>query len=508
MVTGVSGKKWKIVLLVLVGFNLILASWHLTQNDLYVHSDISRNFLLLHEIETKKIVLIGPRTGAAGMFHGPLWSYLNFPVYFLSHGNPVAVGWSWILATILFLWGSFKIVKKLFDSKTAYLYVGLISVYLLFQTREYSHQHMALLLMPLFFYTLVRYAQTLKVKFLGIHLLLAGALIQLEVAIGGPFLMLSTFYILTLIFKHKKWMHFSVFGLLLIPLSTYIAFDVRHDFIQLKSILMYMHGKAGEYYEPFIKILLNRLDYASAVGIHMLPKLFLLNRIFTVIMLVILIKLIRQKKHALIYSLFLYFFFGFFILSLTGKYYLLTHHFLPFVPIGFMILASLATSSYKKLLLPLLLCVLVYNEYLAIGYIQNMQQNFIGKDEDSWKFLSLLPKTIFESGDSQFGYFVFSPDKFAYEPKYAMIWGEKNYPNISASHFVKKPITYVISAPPPKADPFMGGEFWKVNSIKITKEATLVKTFPNGYQIERFELTKEEQEVAPDSYEDSGIHFR
>lgn len=501
---------WKKALLALAIFNLFLASWHVLRSDLRFQTDIARDFLLLTQIEEKKLMLIGPRAGAGGFFHGPLWSYLNFPAYFVGNGDPVVVGWFWVLLTLGFYISSFKVAKKLFGDKSAYVYLVLISFYMIPEIREFTHTQAAMLVMPLFFYSFWKYIKTFKSRYLIVHILSAGVLIQFEIAAGAPFLLLSFLYILYIQIKKKKLRQIRIFLLLLIPLSTYIVFDLRHDFFMTKNLILYI--KEGSQNSPFgfKDILLNRLNFVTVAGVPLLYKSFLLNRILASGFLIALISGLRkEKRYRQLYTVFLYFIIGYFVLSFSSRHFLLRHHFMAFIPIVLMIFASLVTSGrLKKIFLPIFVFIIILNSQTHWQLVKEINNNFIGRDEDSWRFLAQLSEGIFSSGDKEFGYFVYSPDKFAYEPKYAMWYGKKQYPEIEAKYFQKKSITYIVSAPPPPNDPYMLSRWWIENSIKIKKEPVEIINYSNGYKVRRYELTPEEIAIPFDQHEDCGIHFR
>ena len=67
------------------------------------HVDVARDFLVIRDIvQNHKITLIGPRSGGIpGVFHGPLWLYLNIPSYLVGHGDPVIVGYGWFVMWVL-----------------------------------------------------------------------------------------------------------------------------------------------------------------------------------------------------------------------------------------------------------------------------------------------------------------------------------------------------------------------------------------------------------------------
>jgi len=124
---------------------------------MYIHTDIARDFHLLDEIDEKKIVLIGPRSSAGGLFHGPHWLYLLYPGYILGNGNPVVMAWYWIFLTGVFLLGSYFVAKRMFDSTVAKLYVLLLAGFLLFLAREFLNPIGAFFVMPFFIYTFYIY---------------------------------------------------------------------------------------------------------------------------------------------------------------------------------------------------------------------------------------------------------------------------------------------------------------------------------------------------------------
>ncbi len=496
---------------VLLALNLIAAAWYVLHGDLHFQTDIARDFLILAEIEQKKLILIGARAGAAGLFHGVFWPYFNFPAYFIGNGNPVVVAWWWIVCSLVFMWYSFRIAKRLFNQLTAYLYVLLTSAYLVFQTKEFTHPQGAMLLVPGVFYMFWQYIQTLKPRYLVLFVLGAGLLIQLEMAFGMPFFILAALYILVKQIQQKKFYHVFTFLLILIPLSTFIIFDIRHDFFLTKSYLAYVKGQPWETYN-FARILQNRLDYMTTLGAPLLYSMFTfgegnLNRLFFVVFFAVLIWVIARGERRLLYLTFLYFFLGYFIFSLTNRYYLLSQHFIAFVPMVLMFFVSLVTTKNGKVLAPFILFILIFNVYAGFMFMTDAK-TFIGKNEDSWKVLAQIANDIYAQTGEEFGYFVYAPDKFAYEPKYAMVYGQKQHPQKQAYYFQKKPVTYVVSAPPPPNNPFMHDEWWTVNSIKIDKTPQSVFNYPNGYKVERYKLTPEEITVPWDRQEDSGLHFR
>ena len=133
-----------ILFLVLVFFRM---SWFVLNGEVNFSSDIARDFHLMREIDQKKIVLIGPRS-SSGLFHGPLWLYLNYPAFVAGQGNPVIVGWWWVFLMLFWQVSSFYVANKLFGKTVAYFFTAYIAIYSVFHVNGMYNPHGAMILMP------------------------------------------------------------------------------------------------------------------------------------------------------------------------------------------------------------------------------------------------------------------------------------------------------------------------------------------------------------------------
>ena len=89
-----------------------------------------------------------------------------------------------------------------------------------------------------------------------------------------------------------------------------------------------------------------------------------------------------------------------------------------------------------------------------------------------------------------------------------MIYQTKRFKDKKAIYFEKRPVTYIISAPPPLWDPYVSQRYWREQQMSINVEPIFRKEFPNGYFVERFELSGEELLKPFSEEEDSGLWFR
>lgn len=491
---------------VLVVFNLFLSAWHVLHNDIVFSADIARDFHLFREIDEKKIILIGPRSSVSGLFHGPAWLYLNYPAYLIGKGNPIVVGWYWIFLTALFLIVNFKIAEKLFDRLTAYLYVLQLSVYAVFHSKGLFNPQGVFFLLPMFYFLLLKYLKTNNICYLVPHVIVGGLLIQFQIAIGIPYVVLSSFLIIHHAFKNKNKAH--ILALLLIPISlcNFIIFDFRHDFPLFQAIRQFFLAHQREKQISYLSMIKDDLRLiltgTEILRANPIEINFNLRIPITIIFAFFTWLQIKSNLYKKEYLIFLYLYLGFFLLSFANKGFILYFYFYPQFSLAFLIFASFVTSNYKKIFIPIFLVIFAFNFYTAIKDTKEAK-NFIGKNPDSWKFLFNLSQKVYQQPEEFFGYFVFSPDAFGYQPRYAMIYTASFYDK-QAFSFEKKPITYLIAAP----HPFMKDRWWKENQMKITSEPELIIPFENGYKIEKYLLNKKQIEIPFDPSINPGIHFR
>src|SRR3989338_10451181 len=238
--------KIKILIFFLIIFNILLSAYWLLQGDIHYDVDVSRDFLVMDDIlRNNHLTLLGPRSGAIpGVFHGPLWFYVNLPAFLIGGGNPLVVGWFWFFLSIVFLLIVFWVAKKLFDFKVAIFSVLLLSVNSIVNPsiglKNFYNPYGAVFLTPLFFWWFYRYINSLKAKYLIFSLFTLGFIIQFQMAFGIPILIALTVFLGYLLFIKRKLIHFLSYLILLIPISTFILFDIKHDWLQYKALIRFL----------------------------------------------------------------------------------------------------------------------------------------------------------------------------------------------------------------------------------------------------------------------------
>ncbi len=201
--------------------------------------DLGRDsIIVLDMILNKTIKLTGPWTSIPGLYSGCFWYYLLAPFYFLTSGHPIAGNLLMIFLILIQIYIAYKIDKYIA------FFIALSPTYLTFTTSFWNPYPLPLVSFLIFLILFnIEKKQDIQIK----HTFLLGFLSSLGFHFSPAF---SIFYI-PIIFlsvfsylKRKKikqfvflFLSFS-FGFLL-PFVPFIVFELKHDFIQTKSVIKY-----------------------------------------------------------------------------------------------------------------------------------------------------------------------------------------------------------------------------------------------------------------------------
>lgn len=482
--------RFKWIFFVLILFNILLSAWFVINKDLDFHTDIARDFLLLEDIvNTRKPTLIGARSGVPGIFHGPSWLYLNLPAFIIGRGNPIAVGWFWVFLTTFSVGFIYWMGKKLFNKEVALFATLIFSGSIIIYTKGLFNPFGAVILFPVLLYLLMRYLQKENVYYLLTAYFLIGLIIQFQVAFGIPILILSTLY---LIIKRRKIIHLLfAFIILTIPLSTYIIFEVRHNFLQTHAIIKYLTTKQPVGEVPLPQLISTRIQGIFLDGINITVLNNVLNFPATLVLIAVFYKLIiiKKIKWREVYVLYFFFYLGFWIITFFYKGVVWSYYYWPFLPLTLLIIVSSYSLINKKLFTLVIIYFVVITLYFGIKTVQPIN--------DGWAFYHKLAQTIYTDANQEFGYYIYTPDLFGYSSRYAMNFTQKER-TIRANPFQKKKLTYLIIAPAPSDKPFLNGNWWKIHQVKINRKPDNVIKYANGFVVEKYILTDAEQNISSD----------
>ncbi len=515
--------KLKYLVLPLIILNIILASIWVMDGNIFFHTDIARDFLLMEDIvDNKNLTLIGPRSGAIpGLFHGPLWIYVNIPAYLLGGGDPVTVGWFWVFLYLLSIFSTHYVGKKMFGEWEGILAALLVSSVTILNIRALFNPYGAIILSPLYFYLFIKYMDNQNFKTLILTLFILGLIIQFQMAFGVPILILSVIYLMYHIFKIKKLLHLLSFLILLVPLSSYIIFDLRNNFLQVRSVIGYLIGEQshGKLDISLIQLVILRAKESVLDGIGIITQnnIYLTLPLLAFLTFSIYMIFKSRDKQRIVYLLFILFFGGFWFLTIFFKGPIWNYYYLPFIPLLVLVFVSLKRQMHQTIFYLFFILIYLVNLQYALKDIGTYNSNPYDQDVSTWKFNKLVAEEVFNESGNEFGYFIFTPDLYGYSPHYAMDFYQKRYKNKGVYPYQKREITHLLIAPPPEygKDPEsiwyqknINSTTWKINDVRISKNPQKVISYENGFSIEKYELSEEEMKVEPNQFLIKDIFFR
>jgi hypothetical protein len=190
---------------------------------------------IMHLITTKSPALIGPWTSIPGLYFGPAWYYLLAPAFWLGGFNPI-VGPAMMTFLVLI---QVALAYKYFGKFTA-LIIACAPFWVMISVSAWNPFPMTLItLVILILLKLARKDGVLSPKNAFLLGLTAsfGFHFSAAFAIFYPFIILACLLI-TKVKIPLKTIFLAGLGFLL-PFLPQLAFEVRHDFVQSKAVMMY-----------------------------------------------------------------------------------------------------------------------------------------------------------------------------------------------------------------------------------------------------------------------------
>lgn len=491
-----------------VFLNIFLSSWWLLHNNIKLNFDLSRDFMIWRDIvQNRHLTLIGGHSGTInGVFHGPLWYYINLPAFILGKGNPLAMGWFWILLSILSLIIIYYVAQKLFSRNIAILSTLLYSANSITNSvddsKYFYNPYGAVMLYPLFFYFFYRYTNSLNPKILLLSLFILGAIIQFQMAFGIPILILTLIHIVFFTCKNKKFLHLFSLFILVLPFSTFILFEVRHNFIELHTILNYLTTQLPQSSNSWFGFVGTRLDSLFFDNFRMLipSKWNYIIVIFSLIFFIPLFKILIKKETGEFHLFFLfsyfYFGFGFVTFFFWGK---IVNYYWPFLPLLTIFFCGILSTFPKQISMLLFILSIIINMLFSLQVLATYSPGQKTHSFESWDYNYALAKTIYSDAKGSFGYYIFTPDLFGYNQRYAMEYTGREFPYKKGYAFTKKELTYLIEVYPPVSRPDLSPDSWKMSDVKLFSKPEKILYFKD-YKIEKYLLSENQIKIPSNPY--------
>lgn len=496
--------------LVFIVFGIYLFSYHLFYGDLLFHTDIARDFLLIQDIVTNhKLTLIGPRAGGIpGTFFGPIWLYLNLPAYLIGNGNPVVVGYFWVVLMIFALACTFYVTKQIFNTTTAFVATTLFIYVMLYLAPGFTQSFGAIIFSPLVLYAMNLFIEKKKLRYLSYAAFFNGMLIQFQPAFGLLLLLISIIISLRPLIQSKKSKYIFLWFISLIPLSTYVFFELRHGFIETHALINFLFH-SEQHSLSIRELLVNRLQgFLDTLNI-LSNNNFLFNLFFVVLNGIIVYKWYKSKKSSsrtFVLLVYLYIV-GYWLTTFLFKGTVWTYYYWGFNPLLCITIASLYYFLEKRLFIILTICMLLYLAVSGFIDIRNWQTQFSGKDTSSWLLNLQIANYIYHDAQEDFGYYIFSNDRFGYAKRYAMFYTGRagNYPE-KGTLCTKKHLTYLIFNKTFK-NSYTDPVYWKKVRVNINTQPVSVKMI-QGLKIEKYFFTVQQIQMPSQPSLICGLEWR
>ncbi|MFA5932917.1 MAG: hypothetical protein WC826_02495 [Microgenomates group bacterium] len=505
-------KRWEAFVITLIVINVFLSTWWLINGDIHYDVDIARDFLVLKEIiDTGKLTLIGPHSGiVGGLFHGPLWYYINLPAFFITQGDPVLMGWFWwglSIITLLIFW---FVTKKLFNSTIALLATLLYSANSIINPtiglKQFYNPYGAVVLSPVFFYFFIKYLETKKALHLLISILILGCIIQFQMAFGIPVLIMTTLFLIYFLFSKKLLKHLLILPIIPIPLSTYIIFELKHEFLQTKSVITFITSQHPKVTTNFSLFLYEKIFSLTTDTFFAFTQDSRLLSCVTFLLFVLLTFKVVKGNLKKIYLLFLYFYFGFWAMFLLFNISWTTYYW-PFLPVIIILYTAFYNYLPKKIFFLIFVLLLAWNYFIAAGYIKNFNLDVTKRSVNSWAFNKYVAESVYKEADQDFGYYIYTPYLWVYNQWYALSFVQREYRHVTAYPFTKQRLTFLVFVDVNSGLFNTDSNGWKVTHIKINKEPESIKTI-DVIDIQKYRLTDEEIKIPANPYLLNSTFFR
>src|SRR3989344_7005402 len=499
------------IAILLIAF--LLRSNMLLNGDFFYLVDQARDLLIAKSIAVDHdLTLIGGRTGFGGLFHGMLWIYFIVPFFIFSGGNPfLTLIPLFLLVNLGIVAAGFIVGWKLYNNWLGLLVAFFLTISgeLIASTQITTNAQVLPIVFLLYLLSIVKFIRG-EEKYFILALFSIGLGFQFESAFS---VLLLPVTILAFLFAGRipriKYLFLGFLSAVL-AVSTFILFDLRHQFLMTSSVFKLFTNthKPLPGYEQYSDIIFRVGDRANALWDSFFSPLYEKNIISEILLVSIifsalffLTKKIRSSRIQKLDKEFIFLLFspvlifGFYIIY---PFPLWSHYLIP-IAVIFSFIVSLSIKIIWKIpflrflvLAFLLIAVIAPLNYLSTVYLQNQEYKSVSngtyinqKEVAEW--------VINDSKRKDAGYFVYSPGILTYNMDY-LIWYFSKENRLNQLENRKSQNTYLIMYPPRQNDD-NAHLFWKENVIRTQAEPATFKRFDSGIVVEKIDLSKDKLEV-------------
>ena len=477
--------------------------------DFFFLADQARDYLLIKDIiYNNHLTLIGTHSGLGGFFHGPLWLYMLIPVYIVGNGDPMVFAHFYIVLALITVIAGFFVGKQLYN-----IWIGLLIAFILaISSSIWPYVPNTIGINPVPFVYLLIYYFFIKFirgddKSLILCTFFVGLTLQFETA--AALVLIPVFALTVLIFrftivKNIKIVFLSLLSLIL-SLSTFILFDLRHKFLMIQSLLNInssLGPSEGYLYYPdrffahfnSLKGVLTSVNFSNDLNLLVVVLLMIAFGVWTVW---------KKKKGTDVreYLVLLFIPIVMFVVFLKYPYPIYHDYVLGLtIPMALLVGFSAKNIWHKQFGKILVIIFIGVNSILTVQHIVNQYTNYIpNQTAGSYKNQLAIVDWIFEDAiGEEFGYFVYTAETYTYGMDYLMEWRGEQFGAKPESR--KRNNIYLIMSSPLQGDE-SAHEFWKSNVIKTEGEVIKRKEFPDGVVVEKLRIDLNEQSEDPNYHQ-------
>lgn len=360
-----------IIILLLI---LILASFlrlYKIGDYLTFLGDEGRDLLEVRRILSGDPVLLGPRSSAADFYYGPIYFYFITPFLWLFNYDPTGPAVFVALVGIATVFLVYYVGKKLFNETTGLIAAALytVSPIVIAYSRSSWNPNPLPFISLLILYLVYKAVISKSIKLFFIIGILFGIAIQLQYLALYLGAIVFLFILLSYVFWEKKKIisqlfknYSSILIGFIIGWSPFLAFEFRHNFPNIKTIISYIFfGSSSNEYAlntGFLQNVESAFTKLFARLVLRFPppdQLSMFNNIVLDVWYIIalllaflsIIFLFKSKNKLAILLIFLWFFVGLFLFGFYKKE--IYDYYLGFMfPLPFLLIANFLSTPFKN----------------------------------------------------------------------------------------------------------------------------------------------------------------
>lgn len=508
--------------LIILGFILLLAAWLRFRGILLGYFaftfDPGRDLLVVRDLVVNhKITLIGPFSGLSGVFYGPWWYWILALPFFVSGGDPTGIAIFVALANLFVPLGLYLLGKKMGSPRAGLLgaMTGTLSPVLIGYSSQIWNPNlvppltMAAVLLLYKLQSLPGKNKTISnalLIWLGLGIVM-GLTVNFQISFGMAFLfsLVPWFIYMFVTRQHARLGLLCFCGGIILMFLPLVAFDLRHNFLETKSILAYLHDRPVRSYNYNALPLTDKAANRWGNMQRLLTETFGQNILALVATGVVTLGLffsLRQKNKDnesneknlakeflpwLIVSVVFIFIFFMLYSDTVWDYYLagLPVIYLSLVTTSFVLILGRMEQVMQRLVFVASLVVVI-----VFLFPFNRIPDWLGWDKNPWlgdasvfrNQLAIVDYIYQDAGDSELNTMVYTPPIYDYHYQYLFLWyGQKKYGRVPGHE--RQGNLYLIMEPE-NNKPWLW-EGWIKTVVKDPGHMASRKEFPGGVVVEK-----------------------